>query len=270
MLVCIIPLAFSLTAFLMWTMWSLNSTIADLGARRQTYKKSSEPSRIAVSRETSTDDLSWAVFTRLYRILLMATLFILAFFVVSTLSFSARESAAFGPTTWQTRWILLDGWLGVLYLIVFTSIAWLWRPTGENRRLALSDELPQDEEEAHERERGASMYDVAGMTTGEDEEDDDDDGKGESMPLKNVRRGGGGVGNDAVVFDVGSDDEDDDARELGRVGSGGHGRHSEERSSGEGEHRALRMEDSDEEGDITNLASGRGERPPSYNSKRDD
>ena len=42
MLVCIIPLAFSLTAFLMWTMWSLNSTIADLGARRQTYKKSSE------------------------------------------------------------------------------------------------------------------------------------------------------------------------------------------------------------------------------------
>lgn len=195
----------------------------------------------------------------------MATLLILAFFVISTLSFSARESAAFGPTTWQTRWILLDGWLGILYLVVFASIAWLWRPTGENRRLALSDELPQDEEEAGERERGASMYDVAGMTTAEDE-DDDEDGKGESVPLKNVRRDGG-VGNDAVVFDVGSDDEDDDAKELGRVS---HGRRSDERSSGEGEHRALRMEDSDEEGDITNLGSGRSGGPPRYDSKRDD
>lgn len=196
----------------------------------------------------------------------MATLLILAFFVISTLSFSARESAAFGPTTWQTRWILLDGWLGILYLVVFASIAWLWRPTGENRRLALSDELPQDEEEAHERERGASLYDVAGMTTGEDE-DEDEDGKGESVPLRNVRRGDGRVGNDAVVFDVGSDDEEEDAKELGRV-SRPRKSDDDARSSGEGEHRPLRMTDSDEEGDITNLGSGA--RPPSYHSKRDD
>lgn len=202
------------------------------------------------------------MFTRLYRILLLATLLILAFFVISTLSFSARESASFGPSTWQTRWILLDGWLGILYLVVFASIAWLWRPTGENRRLALSDELPQDEEEAEGRE-AAGAYDVAGMTTGEEEDDDDGEGRGESVPLRNVKRGG--VREDAVVFDVGSDDED--AEELGRVSSAKE-RRSEE-SGGDGESRPLRLADSDDEGDITNL--GAEGRPPSYRlSKRDD
>jgi hypothetical protein len=203
------------------------------------------------------------VFTKLYRILLLATLLILAFFVISTLSFSARESTSFGPSTWQTRWIILDGWLGILYLVVFTSIAWLWRPTGENRRLALSDELPQDEEEAERGER-ARMYDVAGMTTAEeDEEDDGEEGK-ESIPLRSARSGG--VGHDSVVFDVGSDDEDDDARELGRVTKG---HRSSEESGGDGEGRPLRLADSDDEGDITNLGGGGRERPPSYNSKRD-
>lgn len=201
------------------------------------------------------------MFTKLYRILLLASLLILAFFVISSLSFSARESTSFGPSTWQTRWILLDGWLGVLYLIVFASIAWLWRPTGENRRLALSDELPQDEEEADRGER-ARMYDVAGMTTGEEDEDDDADGEGkDSIPLRSARSGG--VGHDSLVFDVGSDDEDEDARELGRVTKN----HRSSEESGEGESRPLRLStDSERAGDI----GGGSERPPSYNSKRDD
>lgn len=69
----ILPLAFTLTAFLMWIsktflsrgtgptvetrlaiVWSLNSTIADLGMRKQAYKKSStifsrSPIRLLVS-----------------------------------------------------------------------------------------------------------------------------------------------------------------------------------------------------------------------------
>ncbi|KAI5475999.1 transmembrane receptor [Pseudohyphozyma bogoriensis] len=194
----VFPLSFSLTAFLMWIMWSLNSTITDLGARRQTYKKS--------------------MFTKLYRILVGAVIVIGAFFVISSISFSNRLDEDFGPKTWQTRWILLDGWLGVLYFIVFVAIAFLWRPTANNKRLALSDELPTDEAAAEE-------FEVDGLT-GEDTDDKD------NVPLTRV-------GNDSVVFDVGEEsDEEDEEADVGM-----HGQRAKR-----GENRPLKLDDeSDEE-----------------------
>jgi hypothetical protein len=41
-LLFVFPLAFTLTAFMMWSLYSLNATIADLSARKQTYKRQSE------------------------------------------------------------------------------------------------------------------------------------------------------------------------------------------------------------------------------------
>jgi hypothetical protein len=38
----VLPLSCSLTAFMTWIMYSLHSTITDLGARRQKYKRTSE------------------------------------------------------------------------------------------------------------------------------------------------------------------------------------------------------------------------------------
>lgn len=120
---CVFPLAFSLTAFMsesawrrvydvwetklrrrkllvrsyaVWIMWSLNSTIQDLETRKQSFKKQ--------------------MFTRLYRILVGAVIVIAAFFVISSISFSNRLDESYAPETWQSRWWLLDGWLGLLYL----------------------------------------------------------------------------------------------------------------------------------------------------------
>ena len=87
LLIFIIPLAFTLSGFLLWIMQSLNgmptslsicllsltpfkATIAHLRARKQRYKLK--------------------MFERLYYILLLAVLVILIFFVVSTMSFSGR------------------------------------------------------------------------------------------------------------------------------------------------------------------------------------
>jgi hypothetical protein len=83
----VIPLAFTLSGFLLWILYSLNgpsplnkhpdkpeenstATIAQLRARKQRYKLS--------------------MFENLYRILLFTVVVIAAFFVVSTLSFSGR------------------------------------------------------------------------------------------------------------------------------------------------------------------------------------
>jgi hypothetical protein len=88
LLIFVIPLAFTLSGFLLWILYSLNgvfyafltilslayldivATIAQLQARKQRYKL--------------------AMFTKLYRILLITVIVIAVFFVISSLSFSDR------------------------------------------------------------------------------------------------------------------------------------------------------------------------------------
>ena len=36
------------------------------------------------------------------------------------------------------KWFLLDGWLNILYLVVFTVIVILWRPTENNKVMILA------------------------------------------------------------------------------------------------------------------------------------
>ena len=51
------------------------------------------------------------------------------------------SSEDFAPTHWQTRWFVLDGWLNLVYLADVAFVAYLWRPTDNNRRFAMSDEV---------------------------------------------------------------------------------------------------------------------------------
>lgn len=91
----IVPLAITLTIFLVWTLRSLKETIRDLTARRQTYK--------------------CAMFVRLYRILVGAMIAINLFFFFSTLLVAYNGTEELTSTSWQYRWIVLDGSLALLY-----------------------------------------------------------------------------------------------------------------------------------------------------------
>ncbi|KAF8509794.1 lung seven transmembrane receptor-domain-containing protein [Gautieria morchelliformis] len=114
LLLFVIPLAFTLSGFMLWIMYALHGTINELRARKQHYKLT--------------------MFRRLYHTLIATTTCILVFFVVSTLQFSNRLAEDYAAKSWRTRWWLLDGFLVLLYLVVFWSIAYLWRPTEHNRR----------------------------------------------------------------------------------------------------------------------------------------
>lgn len=46
----------------------------------------------------------------------------------------SEQTAADVRQNWKIRWLLLDAWMNLLYLMVFLAIAFLWRPTGDNRR----------------------------------------------------------------------------------------------------------------------------------------
>lgn len=107
----------------------------------------------------------------------------------------------------------------------------MWRPTANNRRLALSDELPTDDTDGHDE------FDVDALEREEELKN------GGSVRMR-------GLGEDSVVFDVG--EEEDSGDEVG------HGGDDEERGIGM-ESRPLKRRDSggeseDEEGP-----------PPSYN-----
>ena len=41
---------------------------------------------------------------------------------------------------------ILDGWLNIIFLVDMSIIAYLWRPTLNNRRFAMSDEIAQEDD----------------------------------------------------------------------------------------------------------------------------
>ncbi|KAI0267235.1 lung seven transmembrane receptor-domain-containing protein [Russula aff. rugulosa BPL654] len=114
LLLFVVPLAFTLSGFLMWILWSLNATIAQLRARKQHYKL--------------------RMFQKLQYILLFVVFVISIFFIVSTLTFTGRLAEDYAANSWRVRWWLLDGWLSLLYFVAFGHIAYLWRPSANNSR----------------------------------------------------------------------------------------------------------------------------------------
>ncbi|KAG2367769.1 protein PTM1 [Suillus spraguei] len=117
LLMFVIPLAFTLSGFMMWILYSLNGTMRQLSVRKQKYKL--------------------RMFKHLYYILLGTVVIIAVFFVISSVSFSDRLAEDYAAKSWQIRWWLLDGYLALLYFFTFWSIAYLWRPSENNRRLAM-------------------------------------------------------------------------------------------------------------------------------------
>lgn len=177
----IFPLAFTMTAFYVWTLSSLQQTIADLNKRRQTVKAT--------------------MYKRLYRTLLFSVVVLGIFFVFNSVTFSGRLDPSWAAKNWQRRWLLLDGWLNLLYLIILSTIAFLWRPTRNNRRFAMSDEIAQDD---------LDDFELPTREGGSDEDDDEyikringERQNGRSNPQ-------GNVADDGLVFDIGDDDDDEE------------------------------------------------------------
>ncbi|GAB7357841.1 hypothetical protein MBLNU230_g0012t1 [Neophaeotheca triangularis] len=125
-LLVVLPLAGTLTAFYVWTLNSLNVTMKDLMTRRQTIKAS--------------------MYRKLWWCILGSIAVIFAFFFVNSWTFAGQSNEDFVPKHWPTRWFILDGWLNLVYLFDVAFVAWVWRPTANNRRFAMSDEIAQDDD----------------------------------------------------------------------------------------------------------------------------
>ncbi|KAM3084480.1 Membrane protein ptm1 [Clarireedia jacksonii] len=138
----ILPLAGTLTAFYVWTLNSLNMTMKDLNERKQTVKSS--------------------MYRKLWWCILLSIVVIFGFFFFNSFTFASASDPDFVPFHWKSRWFILDGWLNIVYLFDVGFVAWVWKPSANNRRFAMSDELAQDDE----------GFEIADF--GADDDDDDD------------------------------------------------------------------------------------------------
>lgn len=156
-LLVIMPLAATLTGFYVWTLNSLSATLKDLMKRKQTVKA--------------------MMYRRLWWCILGSILVIFAFFFFNSFVIANRRSPDFLPSHWKTRWFILDGWLNIVYMFDICFVAYLWRPTANNRRFAMSDELTQDEDGTFE------IASIGGMS------DDEEDAK----PISEHQYANGGI-----------------------------------------------------------------------------
>lgn len=136
-LLVILPLAGTLTAFYVWTLNSLNMTMKDLVQRKQAVKA--------------------MMYKKLWWCILGSIIVIFGFFFINSFAFAGRSEANFVPEHWKTRWFVLDGWLNIVYLFDIGFVAYLWRPTANNRRFAMSDEIAQDDDGFEIRSLGTSL-----------------------------------------------------------------------------------------------------------------
>lgn len=198
-LLVVLPLAGTMTAFYVWTLNSLNMTMKDLADRKQKTKA--------------------MMYKKLWWCLLGSIIVIFGFFFINSLAFAGRNAANFVPEHWKTRWFVLDGWLNIVYFFDIAFIAYLWRPTANNRRFAMSDELAQDDD-GFEIRSVANLSDEEGALAGSDDADRREPERELSpvppkpmQPAPNHRESLDGE----TIFAVGedgdkwSDDEDEDA-----------------------------------------------------------
>jgi hypothetical protein len=104
-----------------WTLNSLNATMKDLIDRKQKTKA--------------------MMYKKLWWCILGSIIVIFGFFFINSFAMAGSSDADFVPQHWKARWFVLDGWLNLVYLFDIGFVAYLWRPTANNRRFAMSDEV---------------------------------------------------------------------------------------------------------------------------------
>ncbi|KAM0274287.1 hypothetical protein ACHAQH_007994 [Verticillium albo-atrum] len=143
-LLIVLPLASTLTAFYVWTLNSLNFTLKDLRERKQHTKE--------------------AMYKKLWWCILISIFVIFGFFFFNSFSFASVNDPDYVPFHWKSRWFVLDGWLNLVYFADVAWIAYVWRPTANNRRFAMSDEIAQDDDGTF------TMADIGAPDDSDDEE----------------------------------------------------------------------------------------------------
>lgn len=81
------------------------------------------------------------MYRKLWWCMLGSIIVICGFFFINSMLFAGDSVVDVVPNHWKSRWFVLDGWLNCVYLFDIAFVAYLWRPTANNKRFAMSDEV---------------------------------------------------------------------------------------------------------------------------------
>ncbi|EAA27169.1 hypothetical protein GE21DRAFT_4478 [Neurospora crassa] len=161
-LLIILPLAGTLTAFYVWTLNSLSWTLKDLKERKQHVKE--------------------GMYRKLWWCILISILVIFGFFFWNSFSFAQASDPGYVPFHWKSRWFILDGWPNLVYFADVAFIAYVWRPTANNKRFAMSDEIAQDDD---------GIIEFSNLDIGAPDDSDDEEAQVGMKGKKNQSASGG-------------------------------------------------------------------------------
>ncbi|KAK0636849.1 lung seven transmembrane receptor-domain-containing protein [Bombardia bombarda] len=164
-LLIVLPLAGTLTAFYVWTLNSLNWTLKDLRERKQHVKE--------------------AMYKKLWWCILISIMVIFGFFFFNSFSFASAQDPDYVPFHWKSRWFILDGWLNLVYFADVAWVAYVWRPTANNRRFAMSDEIAQEDD---------GTFEINNLDIGAPDDSDDEDEEAKIGTRPSARNGGTAAG----------------------------------------------------------------------------
>ena len=117
-----------MTAFYLWIMTALPATMRELEEKGQNVKLT--------------------MYKRLHNALVISIGILFVYMLVHTINFWAYSHfVTWYISSWRLKWFLSDGWLNLLYISVFSFIAWLWRPTEHNERYGLEELSQNDKDE---------------------------------------------------------------------------------------------------------------------------
>lgn len=140
LVVPIIPIAFTLTAYYLAILILIRKTTATLHAQRQVIKL--------------------RLYENLFRIIFGLVAFTFLGLMLSLFIFVGMSSTSVIETYWKGAYFVFDFWPSVVFFVVFMGIGWLWRPTETSYMLAILQQLLQqaDDEEGAAGGAGAAGY----------------------------------------------------------------------------------------------------------------
>ncbi|WBW75183.1 seven transmembrane receptor protein [Schizosaccharomyces osmophilus] len=118
---------FTIFAMFFWIVLALNNTIQDLRLRKQTVKAQ--------------------MYTRLWVVICFGIIAYGAIVIANAVLIGINGQMNYYLKYWKLLWFLDYGYADILSFFLMVTILYIWRPTENNRRFAMSEQVAQDVDE---------------------------------------------------------------------------------------------------------------------------
>ncbi|ODQ81198.1 hypothetical protein BABINDRAFT_34204 [Babjeviella inositovora NRRL Y-12698] len=142
----VVPAAVTFAVFYVTILTSMRTTTTFLREQRQVIKLH--------------------MYQTLFNVIFASMIVIFLGMFASTFVYFGYSSVDTIESHWKSRFFIFSFWPSIAYFFVFTSVAFIWRPTADSYMLAVSSQLPTSADQANEFD----LDDLSLMSDGEEDQ----------------------------------------------------------------------------------------------------